>query len=100
MCRSEDHGPGDVADLALGLEPGSSHSERHWLSWVKIGGVLLADALLISDQEWELRDDRGEDLCEWAVFILDNIEEKGGHDEISDGYFIANQELSKDTLCL
>ena len=39
-------------------------------------------------------------MCEWAVFILNDIEEKGGHDEISDGYFIANQELSKDTLCL
>ena len=39
-------------------------------------------------------------MCEWAVFILDNIEEKGGHDEISNGYFIANQELSEDTLCL
>ena len=39
-------------------------------------------------------------MCEWAVLILNDIEEKGGHDEISDGYFIANQELSKDTLCL
>ena len=39
-------------------------------------------------------------MCEWAVFILDNIEEKGGHDEISNGYFIANQELCEDTLCL
>ena len=39
-------------------------------------------------------------MSEWAVLILNDIEEKGGHDEISDGYFIANQELSKDTLCL
>ena len=55
--------------------------------------------MLISGQEWELWNDRGEKLGEWAVLILDDIEEKGGHDEISNGYFIANHKFSKDSLC-